>query len=80
MALARFYVPRLNDVETPAEAVQTLIVEFIMEHIDENDPVVMFRKEQLWKLEVCDLFKSNLESCKQLMKEYHNPMKKTFTA
>lgn len=64
IALARFYVPKVNDVETPAEAVQTLIVEYIMENMTEPDNVITFRKEMLWKLEVNDLFKSNMDNCK----------------
>ena len=77
IALARFHVPKI--VEKPAEALEMLIVDYLMENPAEPENLVNFRLNMLWKLEIHDLFKSNLENCKLLMKDYHNPMKKTFT-
>ena len=77
IALARFYVPKI--VETPHEALEMLIEDYLLENPGEPENLINFRLNTLWKLEIQDLFKSNLDNCKQLMKEYHHPTKKTFT-
>jgi hypothetical protein len=50
-----------------------------MENMHEQENIISFRIQTLYKLEVHDLFSQNKDNCKRLMEDYHNPMKKTFT-